>query len=104
MMCCSRQKEIGTYKKNYRYTQNPKITERRIDDTVFLVDSDMDIVFYLDSLGSGIWQLLKEPLSLMDVTQIVQQAFPEVPPEKIAGDVARLIDAMSQRNLVLSDA
>lgn len=103
-MICSQQKDLSTYEISSSYTQNPNIAERRIDDTVFLVDPDTDIVFYLDSLGAGIWHLLKEPVSLRDATTIVQQAFPDMQAENISRDVARLINELSKRNLVLKDA
>ena len=82
--------------------RNPKIPERSIDDSAFLVDCDTDIVFYLNPLSTGIWQLLREPLSVLDATNIVQQAFPDLPPDEIAGDVSRLISDMSKKNLVLT--
>ncbi len=99
---CSQRKESTADKENRCYAQNPNIAERSIDDTVFLVDPDTDIVFYLDSLGTGIWHLLKEPVSMAEATRIVQQAFPEMPPEEIARDVATLISDMSRRNLLLN--
>ena len=89
-------------KKNLRYVRNPKIAERSIDDSVFLVDCDTDIVFYLNPLSTGIWQLLREPLSTIDATNIVQQAFPDLPPDEIAGDVSNLISDMNEKNLVLN--
>jgi len=101
-MMCSQQKPITTDKENPCYAQNPNIAERSIDDTVILVDPDTDIVFYLDPLGTGIWHLLKKPVSMTGATRIVQQAFPEMPPEEIARDVTTLIRDMSQRNLLLN--
>ena len=98
----SQTKDINTDKNNLCFAQNPNIAERSIDDTVFLVDPDTDIVFYLDPLGTGIWHLLKEPVSMTDAIRIVQRAFPEMLPEKIAGDVSTLITDMSRKNLVLS--
>ena len=101
-MNCLQPEDINTDKKNLCYAQNPNIAERSIDDTVFLVDPDTDIVFYLDPLGTGIWHLLKEPVSMAEAIRTVQRAFPEMPPDKIAGDVSTLVNDMSQRNLVLS--
>ena len=101
-MMCSQPKPTTTDKENPCYAQNPNIAARSIDDTLILVDPDTDIVFYLDPLGTGIWQLLKEPVSMTDATRIVQQAFPEMPPEEIARDVATLIRDMSLRNLLLN--
>ncbi len=99
---CSQQNDINTDKKKRCYAQNPNIAERSIDDTVFLVDPGTDVVFYLDPLGTGIWRLLKEPLSMTDATRIVRQAFPEIPAEEIARDVSMLISDMSQRNIILN--
>lgn len=101
-MMGSQRKELTTDKENRCYVQNRNIAERSIDDAVFLVDPGTDIVFYLDSLGTGIWHLLKEPVSMTDATRVVQQAFPEMPPEEIARDVSTLISDMSRRNLVLN--
>ncbi len=101
-MIYSQQNNTLINTKNLRYVRNPRISERSIDDTVFLIDTDTDIVFYLNPLSTGIWQLLKEPLSVLDATNIVQQAFPDLPLGKIARDVSNLISDMSKRNLVLN--
>ncbi len=102
-MICPQQKNRITTKKNSYYVRNPKIAERSIDDTVFLIDPETDIVFYLNPLSTGLWQLLREPISVFDATTIVQQAFPDMPPKKIAKDVSKLINEMRKRNLLLSD-
>jgi hypothetical protein len=102
-MICPQQKNRITNKKNSYYVRNPKIADRSIDDTVFLIDPETDIVFYLNPLSTGLWQLLREPISVFDATTIVQQAFPDMPPKKIAKDVSKLINEMRKRNLLLSD-
>jgi hypothetical protein len=84
------------------YVRNPKISERRIDDTAFLIDPDTDIVFYLNPLSTGVWQLLKEPTSVFDAANIVQQAFPKMSTLIITRDVLRLINDMIKKNLVLN--
>jgi hypothetical protein len=101
-MICPQKNNTIINKKNLLYVRNPKIAERSIDDSVFLVDCDTDIVFYLNPLSTGIWQLLREPLSAIDATNIVQQAFPYLPPDEIAGDVSNLISDMNKKNLVLN--
>ena len=101
-MICPQQNDTIIKKKNLRYVRNPKIAERSINDSVFLVDCDTDIVFYLNPLSTGIWHLLREPLSVLDATNIVEQAFPDLPPDKIARDVSKLISEMRKRNLVLN--
>ena len=103
-MICPQEKNTITNKKNCYYVRNQKIAERSIDDTVFLVNPEADIVFFLNQLSTGIWQLLREPISILEATAIVQQAFPDMPPKKIATDVSKVINEMSKRNLVLRDA
>ena len=92
---------IANKKKSY-YMQNSNIDERSIDDTVFLVDPKTDKIFYLNPISTGIWQLLRQPTSVFDATTIVQEAFPEISPHKIAEDVSKLINQMRKRNLVLN--
>lgn len=96
-------KNTITNKKKSYYLQNSNIDERSIDDTVFLVDPKTDKIFYLNPISTGIWQLLRKPTSVFDATTIVQQAFPEISPKKIAKEVSRFINQMSKRNLVLND-
>ena len=103
-MIRKKQKKTIAIQKISYYVRNPKIAKRQIDDTVFLIDPDNDIVFYLNPLSTGIWQLLREPSSIRDVTTIIKQAFPEMSSKKIAKDVAKLIKDMSKRNLVLNGA
>lgn len=82
------------------FRRNPAILERQIDDTVFLVNPDDDTIFYLNPLSSGLWRLLAEPIRIADATRVVQEAFPETPPNQIAADVSRLIADLERRRLV----
>ena len=83
------------------YLRNPIIVERSIDDAVFLVNTETDAIYYLNRLGMAIWQLLTEPINIMEAVAVVQQAFPDVQAKKIAEDVSNLIHEMSDRNLVM---
>jgi hypothetical protein len=86
------------------YVRNPKVAQRRVDDSVFLIDPDTDRVFYLDALSSGIWNLLEKPININDAVNIVQQAFPDTGARKIARDVSKLMNTMHRRHLVLTGA
>lgn len=100
-MNSTRQKNKGPSKQGHCYAKNHKIVERRIDDTVFLVNPETDTVLYLNQLGTSIWHLLVEPVSTQEVTQTVQHAFPNVPPKKIADDVCELFNQLSQEDFVV---
>ena len=104
MIHSSSKKKKAVCKENLTYVRNPKIAQRSVDDSVFLVDPDTDRVFYLDALSSGIWNLLGKPININDAVNIVQQAFPDTPSGKIARDVSKLMNKMHRRHLVLTGA
>lgn len=83
-----------------RFSRNPNILERQVDETVFLVNPEDDTIFYLNRLSAGIWHLLAEPTSTSDAGRIVQQAFPDTSPEKIASDVSKLVEELSEKGLI----
>jgi len=83
------------------YIRNPRIVQRSIDDTVFLVNTETDAIFHLNQVGTTIWQLLTEPIEISKAVAIVQQAFPDVQPNNIAEDVSKLINEMIEGNLVI---
>ncbi len=83
-----------------RYSRNPAIIKRQIDDTVFLVNPRDDSIFYLNPLSAGIWRLLAEPTTEAETIRIVQQAFTETPPEQIASDVRNLFAELKEKDLI----
>jgi len=84
-----------------RFCRADGVTERQIDDEIFLVNAGNQSVFHLNALGSAIWKLLENPLSIEDVAEIVQQAFPDPPARKIERDTAKLIKRLKKNDLVL---
>ena len=104
MILSSSKKNEAVCKENFTYFRNPKIAQRRVDDSVFLIDPDTDRVFYLDALSTGIWHLLGKPMSMNDASHILQQAFPDTCPKKIAKDLTKLMNEMHRRHLVLNQA
>lgn len=83
-----------------RYSRNPEIIKRQIDDTVFLVNPKDDTIFYLNPLSAGIWRLLAQPTTAAETIRIVQQAFTEIPPKQIASDVRNLFAELKEKDLV----
>ena len=99
-MSSKRKKNRDPIKQCHHYAKNQKIVERRIDDTVFLVHPETDTVLYLNQIATAIWSICAEPITVEEATQIVQQAFPDVPPKKIAGDVSRLFKQLAKKGYV----
>jgi hypothetical protein len=98
---CQQQKNNGYRGKWPCYVRNLQIVERRIDDTVFLVNPETETVFYLNPLGTAIWQLLAQPISAAKAATIVQEAFPDVSPKQITDDVSGLLNKLRKKNLAL---
>jgi len=85
---------------NDRFCRADGVTERKIDDELFLVNADNQSVFHLNALGSAIWQLLKDPASIEEAATIVQRAFPDNPADDIIRDVGKLIKRLASKKLV----
>lgn len=83
------------------YMQNPDVIERRIGDSLFLVDPNSDTIFHLNRLGSGLWQLLSEPVRIQDAARTVQEAFPEIDGDKIYTDVLKVFAKLMKAHLLL---
>ena len=82
------------------YRRKAGVHERRMDDQVFLADPDTDGLFHLNSIGSAVWQLLEEPACMDDVTELMTQAFPDVPSEQIVADIRTLWDGLVGSGLI----
>ncbi len=82
------------------FKQNPEITERRVDDIVFLVNSDSETMFHLNELGSAVWRLFSDSTPVYQAVEFVQQAFPEISPEQVKTDVIKLVDDLNKQGLI----
>ena len=82
------------------FVRNPKVVERQVDDAIFLIDPENDTIFHLNQLGTGLWRLMAEPTELVTAVGIVQQAFPDDPPERVRRDVVELIGDLVKNKLV----
>ena len=102
-MTSSSEDRSEKYRREACFRRNPAILERRIDETVFLVNPEDDTIFYLNPLSSGLWHLLAEPIRIADATRVVQEAFPDTPPDQISGDVSRLIRDLEKQGLILRE-
>ena len=100
-MICQQKKNTDRKDIGPCFLRNPIIVERSIDDTVFLVNPETDAIFHLNQIGTAIWHLLTEPISISEAVATVQQVFPDVQPKNIAEDVSKLINEMSDINLVI---
>lgn len=87
-----------------KFRRNAAVTETEIDDGIFLVEPETQDIFFLDAISSGLWRLLAEPQSLVDMQSVVREAFPDQPTSTLDADVVAAIQDMAARKLVLSEA
>ncbi len=83
-----------------QYRRRPGITETPVEDEMFLVPGDGGDIFHLDRMALPIWRALERPASEQELQQLFQDAFPEVPAETIARDLADAIAALVRGKLI----
>lgn len=85
-----------------RYQRNPAVSETEIDGDIFLVEPETEEVFYLDSMGSGLWRLIAEPHSLEEAASVFAAAFPDAQLSTIEADLSAIIEDLLGRGLVVT--
>ena len=84
------------------YMRNPDITIISIDGESFLADAQGAAIYHLNPVGSAIWTLLAEPVTMADMTELLSSAFPDVDEDQIRSDVTALINSLMSRKLLLA--
>jgi hypothetical protein len=67
----------------------------------FLVDQDTGAIFALDVLGTAIWQMMQEPVCVADMAEAIGKLYPDINPERIAGDTESLVNALIAQKLAM---
>ncbi|MCP4430107.1 MAG: PqqD family peptide modification chaperone [Gammaproteobacteria bacterium] len=83
------------------YIRKSGISEVTINNEIFLADAKGATIHHLNSVGSAIWSLLVEPISLEQITSLLQQAFPDVTRKQIETDVKTLVKSLNSKNLLI---
>ena len=82
--------------------QSPGVTIRDLGTKKFLSDQNGHAIHQLNATSAAIWQLLNEPTSLSDITDIFQQAFPHNNIGDMSKDIHQTLRQMSKAGLVQS--
>ena len=85
---------------HHSYTRNPRITERKVEDEIFLVNPESDELYHLNATGAVLWRLFAEPTSAEDALTILCEAFPDVSRDRIEADVSELIGDLVEHDLL----
>jgi len=83
------------------YLRKPEIRIVTIDGESFLADNQGAAIHHLNPVGSAIWTLLAEPVTMADMVDLLLIAFPDVGGDQVKGDVADLIDTLVSKNLLV---
>lgn len=83
-----------------RLTRTPGITERLVDDEMFLIDGKGKTIYHLNATSAALWRLMAEPATMKGIVRTLRQAFPDIPEEKITRDVRSLLADLKSRGLV----
>lgn len=83
-------------------TRNPGVIERKVDDELFLVHPVTEAIYSLNPIGSALWRLFANPVCVDEAVHIMCEAFPEVGRATIEADVAKLVEDLTERDLLFN--
>ena len=85
-----------------RYQRNPAVSETELDGEIFLVEPESEEVFYLDTMGAGLWRLIAAPQTLEETIAIFHTAFPDADRQTVESDLRAALQTLLDRALVVA--
>lgn len=73
---------------------------REIGGTLYLADPEGRGIHRMDALAAAIWELLEEPLGRQELVAVLEESFPNIAAERLAGDLAGLLARLAEAGLV----
>jgi hypothetical protein len=83
-----------------RYTRRPGITERQVDDAIFLVNPENDALYHLNPVGAALWRLLENQISGEEAAELICLAFPDADATTVKMDIVKLLAEFSDHGLI----
>jgi len=80
--------------------QNPSICSREFDGETVMMNESLENYFGLDEIGTRIWQLLKEQLSLTELCQKLTEEY-DVEPKQCLADITPFIEELLKDNMLV---
>ncbi|MDH3632748.1 MAG: PqqD family protein [Gammaproteobacteria bacterium] len=77
------------------------ISEIKSDSEAFLADTTGSAIHHLNPVGSAIWSLLAQPITIEQIIELLLVAFPDVEANQVEADVRKLIKSLKAKNLLL---
>lgn len=94
MMNRKREIQIGT-----RLVQVESLLTNQIDDEVVMLNLETDSYYGADPVGSRIWTLLAQPLSVAHICEQLQEEY-EVEQETCEADVLAFVEKLHAEGLI----
>ena len=77
------------------------VMARKVGDETVMLDLANGTYFGLDPVGTRIWELMGEGMTLAEICDVMMNEF-EVSRDVIERDVARLADELAERGLIVA--
>ncbi|MBQ6289418.1 MAG: PqqD family protein [Clostridia bacterium] len=77
-----------------RVELNPNIYIGSVDGETYLLDTQSQRRLRLNATGGTVWELLKAGRTPDEITAGIRERFPEVPEDRISGDVSLFVDSI----------
>lgn len=97
----SRSATVADYDPQLPLRQNRQVKSYNIEETVFLAGGEGHGVHKLDQIGSAIWNLMTNPMSVSDISLVLNEAFPDNSPDSMRDDLDKLIKSLLAAELIV---
>ncbi|MEX1108427.1 MAG: PqqD family protein [Dongiaceae bacterium] len=84
------------------FLRHPAVSETSVDQEAFLTDPTGWSIHYLNPLGTALWRLFAQPMSIADAAEILHAAFPERSRTQLAKDVGQWVLQVRAQGFLLS--
>lgn len=74
--------------------RHPDTQFREVGDEIYLVHPDGEQIYNLNPMAAALWRLTDEPMTMADMAEIVQAAFPILSQNKVEADVTAVITGL----------
>ncbi len=96
--------QVDPQRPNDRFAAHPGLVSRRIADETILVPvsskvGDLDAVYTLSPVGSSVWMLLQNPVSLQQMIDAVCAEY-DTEAHTAANDLTDFLDALLEKRLI----
>ena len=87
--------------KTRKFVRHHWVTSEQIEHDLFLLDTKLNKIHFLNGTAAIVWEMLGEPVSQSDLVEDFATAFPVVSPGKIRRDIAAVLEKLVDLDIVV---